>query len=1258
MTKATLFVWILISVGLKAQQLSYPTQGLGKYTGDTLSISSSISYNTFNIRFTGGSWGQSQLSQVGNTRYSRLPFLQGQYDIFYSREADSVDLINVDRFQLLGEGIGVTLIDHLQGSDLFAFQSPDGRFGVADINDPIGNRGFQNADISTFVWSQDSFLLYSSTTTGEIFASAINISQPSQLPQFRSIIQTEEIVIDMLIDDSSQLIYALTADEVKIYQYQSGFISATPFSTIPLFENFNALENVDINGKEFILLAGPERKFTVYDPESRSITDLNLANSPTQEIIDISYYEDQNRLLVRYEDNLTTDLQILYLALSPSDRLTINQNDTPNLSFEKIDPTKEFLSGNLLVFLDLFGEQSIIKVYDLLTSSIYEFPLDQDNLILSLSPVNGKAIYGNKNGEIVTFWPEDLPYQEIIEAVSDTVSINLVEPVAEFPTAINFGDVCVLSIKDTIVNDAIKVNTLLDYQIDSITLISDDFEISANPPFTIAGGTAIDMDISFLPRQPAGIKTAQIIFHSLYGDKSIELIGNAINPNFDLLREDIDIGSIFIGDTLSDIYSVLRNSSPEPLVIESIMYDDRFINIDPEYDRSIGEGETLDLQIDIASDTDTLFQSEIIIFTEDFCSPIRLPVLSNIIGYNISIPDNIDLGILDCSTDSEFSLAVANNNNRTIGIDVSGSKYITIKQSGTISIIPFTGFDIVYSVPPLEEGIYTDTVLITHPPLNGGITLSQIEISFIVDSINTEVSDKQVRFQPPNFGDTDNRSLRIYNPNQKDIEFSLTLLDSEFFTLDNSSIVIDANDTADINILYLGNSAGTLDFTTLNIQPVDCGNGESVQLFVDYGDSDAVISIDDKTLDLGTCLAQKIDDNMIIRNTGTTDLLVSDISPADTQNALFEIKNDFPLLILPGNSQELGFYFTLINPDITELDLIISNNSAQANYDYTLKLNSDNILNYEIDDVELMGVSPNKDTLITLPVLNNAGSPVFQLSYFSREDSEISLSQGGEYQLIYTTPTVGSNILDTLILTEQACQIQDTILINGSTNMDFYLTTSLELNPNPDTLNLGDEAGLTLKLSNPFGLDLTPLETINLKFAYNDTLISLPKVNGIDNNNLTISGIELTQLISEGQIEFEVESGYTTSNTVTIDITEAEPIGIEDLTIMTSSTSFELSDKSVFPVTRTFGISYGADIRVLNLPIIDSELQMLLDMPESSDYTITLYDMFGKTIHQESIEGNQKDYLYNIFAGNLSNGIYLLELSSQNESVTKKISVF
>jgi|GEM_PF-6249592 len=1247
--------WIL------GQGFLYPDLGTDKYISDTLALIPEGEYNTVDVSLNGSQWNRYPFISDNGLKYINLPAAEGVVDIRMLNITDSLLIKNVKRFR--PQNIGFKMLATHAESDLIAYARTDDRFSIADISDIDNINGTVTLNTNVLAWTSDTILCFTAKNDFSIYAFDSPIRNPKNLPSYSKIGETDDLIIDMSVDSSGDTLAILKEDGIELWKIEPGVFLPDPIASTSLDDPFSSIEFITLGFTKVVVVGGNDKKLRVWNPATGEQYDLNNIAAPNTGLRDLTYYEPTRELLLNYEDNLTADIRILKLELSQN---TLTVKGGNNYSIPDQEILDALLYNGLLIYNSRKGNRSKIELINLDNQETYQFPSDSLTLIQVAGLSDGKIVFGNSKGEMITFQPLDLPYEPYIADTTDIIQLELLKPVFEYPSNIDMGQVCVNSIKDTILKDGFKLFSELPFRIDSIISKSGDNQFLSNMTFPIfvEGSNSQNIELTFIPKSPSGSKNDEINIYHQFGLSTFNINGWANDPTVELLVDTIDLGRAVVASVNQKNVEVLTNIDGQNLVIDNIFYDGKVLSINDDYPKSIPSGQSLNLDFSITSQTDTVINTFIDIYTENNCSPIHIPITAIFYAYNFTIsPSSFDLGVIDCSTEKQFTVFIENNTDAELPLIIDPDEGVSFDGVEDIIIPEFQSSTLKFLITEAEEGAYEQKVQITHPQSQSGDLATTIKVDFVFDSIIASVAPKQIVFKPESIASRDSTTFWLFNDNLKEVKYLLTLEGNNKFSFP-AEVVIGENDSVEVKLYYSGGTPDNSDYGVLSIVPVDCGDTLKLPVTVEFGDSDALLTFNTLAVDLGECIAVEVISTFYLYNEGSTYLSISDISPNETlkphvNDIIFD--NVEAARIEPGDSIQvtvkvrsdipLGIVYSLI---------IVSNSKDNPSKIMPLSLDSDRLINYEIDNGVLNDVNPNSRMDLNLSLISNninGFDDIYLLKSSERLAARVIEVTDSYISVDLLTPSINSMINDTLIFSHKSCSYLDTVIITGSTNSNFYLTSKLSLQDSRQAILLSQGGELELSLANPFDIDLEQLKSIDFYFNYDASIIGLRNQELLA-RKLSIGSGDIKEFVDDLSIMIDILPGYTSNNAANISIDSIVTSGIEQLTVNPTSLQLPFIDKDEIDSIRVFMISNGIEVNIKNLPVISEYLEMEVTLPESAAYSLSLIDLYGKTKYQSNIEGPVLTKEIAIPTHQFASGVYFLTFTSGTQSHSVKFTVY
>lgn len=1133
----------------------------------------------------------------------------------------------------------------LKSTSLFAFKRTDGRLSFANGDDISGTLNNIKTPVTAISWRPDSVLTWAGGDNGQISY----YQGASQVDAFEVGLPVNKL--DYNSDGS--LLAALNGNKVLIYNGSNLSDIVNPEYSLTI-EGVNDLEFVKIGEIELLAMGKNDRKVYFWDYNGDNLYTRDIVGAPSARINKIDYFNEDSIIVLGFESNNLADVIEIKSGLDVNNRVTFKGTKRKLLEIGQQVSAITRVSG-LYAYLTNENQVGKVGVWDPKDDSIEYFPLKENTRVQCMARLKEEVVFGTIDTTLISFNPLDLPYERVINDSSEVVSGRLIIPVVDCKPNFDFGTVCISQQKDTLF-ESITLNTVLPFRIDSISGLDNsvEFSVTTSFPFYINKNGQSQLEFVFSPIEPEGSKQANAVIHHQYGTCELELTGIANAPKFELFFDTLDLGKAMVGESLSKDFAILRNTDSSPLDIKRVLNSGDQVEIISNVDTIIPSSGIFRLRLDAVSAIDTIINGHLYIYSDKECSPIILPYKVEFIGYDITFsPEAYILDTIDCSSNRLFDLEISNNSERAIEIDVNPGQYIQNLGSSSLSIPANQKTQLSFSVSPLIEGEQESNITFLHPSDLDNNNQSEIIVRFTYDSIVTRVSPKSLIFRPQEINRPDTLTFNLLNDNLSFQKILIQNFGSDKFFLSDSILELGPNTDTVIKAIYRGGKTGDDDNTVFNIEFENCGQSQSVTAIADFGDSDALLIIDEMVLEGGECKNVPMNDTVWLKNLGQNSSLILSEFASVPELPLNPERNN----IAPGDS--VALIITLpegVRPNSIQLK-VYSNSIEGYEYIKNLEIDLQSLSSFTIPETFEVGeLNPYSQYEFEIPLeeYRNLSSDMISISENSTNKVSNVQVLGSSININYLSKGVGQAFKDTLILYESKCGSFDTVVITGATNSNFYLTSSLRTAKGD--ISLTEQDAIILNYQNPFAIDLENLDSIVYYLSYNDSLIGFSNAE-ITDGKLKFESNSLIDFLDSYSYSLITVPAYSLADSAHIIIDSVKSFGINELTIRTSSLSFALIDKEAFSDTRIFRIGPGIGATINSIPFIEGDLEITLTLAEADSYELSLWDSYGKECYRESIIGPTDSAEITIPAKHLSSGVYFLMLSNSQRHDVFKFSI-
>lgn len=846
-----------------------------------------------------------------------------------------------------------------------------------------------------------------------------------------------------------------------------------------------------------------------------------------RQINDIRYSPDGSKIAVALSD---TSICVLFansfqqLMKYPVHRGAVTSLDWINNDWI-VSVSSQAFNNQVLLSSSVVGQQ--ISSYPI-NETLKKVRVSRDNNLFSFVGSNGKIhVWGTNdfkekfNIESKTSWSsEDLAWSpdktRIVIASNgknsgQTLKFNSIKQFPEYRTQsdstfslvdyklfadiIDFGRVLVNRVKDTIVNNYIRIESELGIQIDSIRIVNDPnnaFNLVRKESIILNENDNYFVEMSFSPKREMNYNARLEIF-----TKQNKYIKNVSGVGYLIGIDDyeLDFGDIEVNSSERKQLSI-SNNSDDDIQIDSVVIIGPNLNV-----FSLVQGNTQSVLKSNNSNSKNLvfefspiyginYSSLAYIYFQDKDAPARIFINGRGIKAKLSYKSE-DYVFSECNNNNEYFLEFENEGLLDLEIDNLKSDEVNFSESSFI-VKPNQKKIVSGIIQKKSSGTYNiEYSFNSNDSENNDISNtfnyvvedSKIEIEKdIIEFYNTQLNVKSIEF------------ITITNIEEKSITWDYQLpfqINGSDFYIENifpTSLNQGESSTFEISFTRKDN-LDKLEILTLEDA---CENRYELSLRSDFNENQGKLTVPDK-IDIDVFCTEKKDTLINIVNNSDFDVEITNIrsSYVDKSDIVFPfIIERNSQYILKYNINNLSSSFTetieieyngtkveipievrllLSKLDLIEQNKIITiNNSGETVFYFTVTnkgTNSEfweNISN-EIDNIEFLGISP----IPTLP--NETATFTFKYNLLKENDIQISIIDecGNEY-------------------------IQNISLMYGDIpQLDIKIS---DLNS-----NIGDINSIEITLDNFKNFDLNEKQGIIFDLVYNTTLLE-------SNRNYSIYG--------------------------------------------------------------------------------------------------------------------------------------------------------
>lgn len=838
---------------------------------------------------------------------------------------------------------------------------------------------------------------------------------------------------------------------------------------------------------------------------------------------------------------------------------------------------------------------------------------------------------------------------------------------------IDMGDVIVNNVKDSLIEDYLKLTSILPVKIDSLRILNDPeqvFEINSIDNFELNQSTTYNIQLSFTPKLQKKYK-ADIVIFTANNQYKYSLTGEGVEAFFE--NKTVDFGEVLLNKSEFSTFS-LKNNLDFTITIDSIR------QVGPEFIQFEYKGNTNSFQIQkgkeltnfpIKFTPNTVGKANTFlkVYYNGNGSPTQIRVLGIGVEPKISA-DELQFIDLKCNEIGIDTMIISNvgygglniDNFDVVGID---KDYFNIDLIENEIIKANENYALSITFTPNGSREYNAEILINSNAVNDN--------NYSVKLRGKELETKLI-FDVKNYNfllSSENQSAtithKLINTGETDLVWDYPFpvpIGSKFIIHSVLPKTTEVGGESEVIIEFIGGEGGEEfqeKFEFIN----ECGEEYEVSLFASIS-KNAPLLLGKENVELSELICETSTTYNFNLKSEINDSYINNMYFSDYQNE-FKILNNFNS-IKKDQNQDIIIQFNSTLSGTYNTNLIVeygkeSNNSSRTfssalsivkyNLDYQVQYeNSTEIIDLEISEVGTPASS-------SFTIINTGDYPLDWSGLNKIGDLDIDnitpvITPVNEKSVIWVIDNVSKIDTNTYEIID-FCNNPKQIKFGVFTNL---IMASFTL-PIIDA-NIGDDFDLSILMTN--SSNLSNINGFNFTLKYNPTLMYPISENMIIDKRV-------------GEIDFSISKDNLLNNNKNI-------ITFKALWGNDSTSAIEFKDISPFDDTKTLeGKSNDGLLRILDLcyaggtrlfinagtinltkdispnPIINIS-EFSLEATHDIFVEILIYDIFGEKVDElyngilksgeSKIEIDSKDY---------SSGVYILQIKSINIIITKNIII-
>ncbi len=1150
-------------------------------------------------------------------------------------------------------------------------------------------------EIISINWTNDGKELIVSTKDG-----FIRVWDIEKLQVNRTIAENINQIRKAALNDNNQYISVLTdtSTVIPIYDKQNGgLISILEGDGSPLTDiSWNETGN---------LIAASTKTGKIILWEYPSSTPQLIINSHQKSLTSISFSKNGTLISVGTEDGFTKifelngtlkhnlynyDYKINNVDWNSSGSVIAVAGDNENIKIwdlasennvltinNKIKPTN-FISwqpDNSQLFS--LQNNNSIYIWEPANGNLkYEFPLHSGIVnCISWNKTGDLIASGSKNGEVFIWSPKDIPFekksrQEDVSNSVFTISLPMV-----ISKAVNFGTVEIDEIAEIQVAEFLKNISDNSIRVDSIVLHGDTknyFELQFDSLRTLNKNDIFNLNATFAPNK-IGVFADTILVFLDYKVEIVPIFGICIekiltvSPNF-LNFDSLNIFEI----SNSQSINLKNNSNTEITITTPVLFGDVDNSYTTEMKNNISIPANSSVNIDFNFTPKTKGIKPVFCEIGNLTNQSKQKILlyGTATAPKIEFDSIVNIGSVQCLGYKDSIITIHNagngslfiknfsNSNSNFKLNPNLSEY-TIKSNDSLKI------EITFSSNDYQ--INYDTITFTTNATETGQNNWKYFFEAKRDTLNLELSENSLLFYDVSINTPTTRSIFLKNTGTTAIDFPFPI-DFTYFEIDKvESGMINPNETVELIIKFKG--AANIGLYHQNYDFItNCGNIFPLKMVAYIGNNNSffntVSSIDFPAV---ICDFSLVDSTIIIRNTGTTPLLIHKFSLTDDLNFIVDLPNK-EIVLLPDEFIDFVVYYTPQSVNIHNAELIFETNASNSIEGLNkIKLSGKKEkLYFEVlsDTINFIDVLENIPTDSTFFIKNTGTIPVevnfSNLIYFEILNSKPIIIQPNTEIEIFIKFKSGKDgdVFQEELFIEDSCNNKQVVIL--SANVTGFAPAGLSIGKYQ--AEPGEIIDIPIILYSPKETDLPDVIGYTATLSLNSTLL-VPQnssiIQKLSNNTREIE-IEILkngewQLGEVARIKFKATLGDT--NQTELKLSNVNAIN-SVIKVESTDGLFELNGICIDSTERL--IEGNNILRLLqNYPNPASvNTSIAYEIIEDGWHSLEIYNYFGQKI-SVLISEYKKAGVYNLIfdVRELPIGTYYLLLTTPSQQRSRKLVI-
>ncbi|MDT3738229.1 MAG: VWA domain-containing protein [Candidatus Kapabacteria bacterium] len=897
---------------------------------------------------------------------------------------------------------------------------------------------------------------------------------------------------------------------------------------------------------------------------------------------------------------------------------------------------------------------------------------------------DGKRIASSTiQGEVFVWSPDDIPFNRptLQEDSSDNVW-SIINPNIKTKSVV-FARMELNSFKDSLVQNIISNPHNSGLYIDTIYIRggSNSFSIESGLPdfpFYLNGLSGLDLKIRFNPKV-MGSKLDTIIYKSGEREFRTFLYGYTDERIIEVFPKNHNFGIVKVGSVSQALVVNIKNISSSDVFIDNI---NEIFNNDSQFEvRDFTPGFILpdnSIDINVYYKPNRTFMSGAL-YDVDYDGKIG-PEYISLVGIGaapqISFIPEINLPEIVCENTVSRDVWIYNTGNdilniQNIQLSDNSSPEFTLDLSVTnFNIVEKDSAKLILNFNGIAAGDYQSEIVITSN-MNADKTIENIiKINLKKAVSDFKLSADNLLFFVYNTNEPQTKEITVHNTGTVPITFALPV-NLEYFEIESVIPAVTLpGESSKVRIKFKG-AAQFGQYSDVNNFSDSCGKSIILDLSAYVGPNAAEITtVDDIQFPEIMCSPDSTLHSLILKNTGTTPLLISSLTFRNSEK-VFSLVENFEETNLPsGEEKTFILKFKPLNSGISYDTLVINSNAV--NYPSGIKDvklsgfygTADFVLSDKI--IELKGLLQGETASSVFEIENRGSLELLwdinkQYNYFTIDSVSPNPTPVGKTSKVYFT-FKGGNYGETyseLINLTNICGSIDSVRLNAS--VDGSAKTAIKAgsaNAKP-----GDTIEIPIFIFSPDNSELPDVAGYKSTIVFNSTLLVPLEdytgfvTDGLRHIDLILPSKPINPDGSALKLRFLATLGNSDSSLISV--SKSIVIGSPETKLLEIDGIFNLDSLCFEGGVRLIGNS-GKILRLgQNFPNpVDFESKIRFSVIENGNHLIVIYDLLGKplrTLFNAQIPPGDYEIVFNL--DELPAGNYIYQLITPTAKLLRKMTI-